>query len=67
MPNQYVKVALAVLAAVSVALQAAYPHAAWDVPVTAFITALLAGMHFVPAPAVKLQSQPSGAANVPGS
>lgn len=46
--NQYVKVALAVLAALAVGLQSAYPHAAWVTPVTDSILALLSALHFRP-------------------
>lgn len=45
--NPYLRVALVVLSAVSIALQTTYPHAAWMIPVTAAITAALGALHLV--------------------
>lgn len=42
------KVALAVLGAVAIGLQTAYPHAAWVIPITTAVTAALGALHLVP-------------------
>lgn len=49
MINQWVKVGAAVLGAAAIGLQAAYPHAAWTIPLMAGVTAALGALHLVPA------------------
>ncbi len=46
--NQYVKIGLAVLGVIGIGLETACPHAAWVIPVTTGITAVLTTMHVLP-------------------
>lgn len=46
--NTYLKTALAILGAVAITLQTAYPHAPWALTVTTAVTAVLAALHIAP-------------------
>ena len=48
MGSQWVKAAAAVLAAVAVVLQTAWPHQPWSLPVASAITAVIGALHLVP-------------------
>lgn len=49
--NRYLKIALAILAGVAVAIQTTYPDATWAHAATAAITVTLGVLHLVPAAA----------------
>lgn len=58
--NQYVKIALAILAGVAVALQTTYPGAAWAHATADAITVTLGLLHLVPAAPPANPARPGG-------
>jgi hypothetical protein len=64
--NQYVKVALAVLSAIAVTMQAAFPGSPWAGTLATAITAALGALHLVPAAAAPGTDSPAPRADSSG-